>query len=105
MALEVVWSPEAVEDLESIAAYIERDSPYYARAVVRRIVELGRDLPGFPEMGRVVPELGDRAIRERFIYSYRVIYRIDGARLLIVAVVHGRRLLESIGDRFGPSVE
>ena len=28
------WSPEATEDLESIAEYIARDSGFYARAVV-----------------------------------------------------------------------
>jgi len=44
MDLEVAWSPEAVEDLESIGAYIERDSPFYARAVVGRIVEVGQGL-------------------------------------------------------------
>ena len=31
MALEIQWSPEAVEDLESIADYIARDSEYYPR--------------------------------------------------------------------------
>jgi toxin ParE1/3/4 len=32
--LEIKWSPEATEDLESIAGYIARDSGFYARAVV-----------------------------------------------------------------------
>lgn len=30
MDLEVKWSPEAKEDLESIAEYIARDSEFYA---------------------------------------------------------------------------
>lgn len=51
-------------------------------------------------MGRVVPELGDESIRERFVYSYRIIYQIEKERILIVAVIHGKRLLESISDRF-----
>ncbi|MEE9396912.1 MAG: type II toxin-antitoxin system RelE/ParE family toxin [Methylococcales bacterium] len=34
MDCEVEWSPEAAEDLDSIAKYIARDSEYYARAVV-----------------------------------------------------------------------
>ncbi|HLA74633.1 MAG TPA: type II toxin-antitoxin system RelE/ParE family toxin, partial [Gammaproteobacteria bacterium] len=38
MAYRVVWSIEAVEDIESIANYIDRDSAYYASAVVNRIV-------------------------------------------------------------------
>ena len=101
MALEVAWSPESVEDLESIGAYIERDSPFYARAVVGRIIEIGQGLAQFPDLGRVVPEFDDPALRERFVYSYRVIYKVEPHRVLIVAVIHGRRLIEPISDRFG----
>jgi len=39
MARRLVWSPEAIEDIESIAEYIERDSLWYARSVARKIVE------------------------------------------------------------------
>ena len=98
MAAEVVWSPEAIEDIESIAAYIERDSPFYAQAVTRKILDLGLSLRDFP--GRLVPELDEPSIRERFVYSYRVIYRVEAGRILVVAVVHGRRLLDSLGSRF-----
>ena len=38
-------------------------------------------------------------VRERFVYSYRIIYEIRGAEIEILAVIHGRRLLESIEDR------
>jgi len=31
---QVVWSPAALEDVESLAEYIARDSEFYARAVV-----------------------------------------------------------------------
>jgi len=69
--------------------------------VVSRIVLVGEGLAQFPNLGRVVPEFDDPALRERFVYSYRVIYRIEPYRLLIVAVIHGRRLIEPISDRFG----
>lgn len=49
----------------------------------------------------MVPEFDDPALRERFVYSYRVIYRVEPHRLLIVAVIHGKRLIEPISDRFG----
>ena len=39
MADRLVWSPEAIEDIEAIAAYIERDSQHYARDVASRLVE------------------------------------------------------------------
>lgn len=100
MAIEVAWSPAAIEDVESIAAYIDRDSPSYARSVVDRILGVATTLAEFPERGRVVPEIGQAAIRERFVYSYRIVYRVEPARILIVAVLHGRRLIEAISERF-----
>jgi len=98
--LEVKWSSEATEDLESIAEYIARDSEYYARAVITEILSVSRSLPEFPGLGRIVPEIGDEHIRERFIYSYRLVYRIEPKRILIVAVIHGKRLLANVSERF-----
>lgn len=93
MEYRVSWSPEAIEDIESIAEYIERDSPFYAQSVVSKILEVSKSIGEFPRMGRAVPEFGDESIRERFVYSYRVVYEIRGAGILIVAVVHGKRLI------------
>ncbi|MFM7294633.1 MAG: type II toxin-antitoxin system RelE/ParE family toxin [Burkholderiales bacterium] len=81
MALSLVWSAEAIEDIESIAAYIERDSPWYAKAVVSKIFETAETIPSFPDLGRIVPELGETAIRERFVYSYRIIYLLEAERV------------------------
>lgn len=100
MARELVWSPEAIEDVQSIAAYIERDSSWYARAVASRIIQTAEALPDFPELGRVVPEIGDSSIRERFVYSYRLIYRVEAGQILVAAVIHGSRLLAPFMKRF-----
>ena len=99
MARGLVWSPEAVEDIESIARFIERDSVWHARAVASKSVETAQPSPDFPEMGRVVREVGDLAIRERFAYHYRIIYRVEQERILVAAVIHGRRLLDPIVQR------
>ena len=94
MAYEVVWSPRAVEDVEAIALYIAADSTSYAAAVVKKIVDTTRNLRRFPFAGRVVPEFGEDNIREKLVYSYRIIYRIQGEMVTIAAVIHGKRLLE-----------
>lgn len=99
MARALAWSPEAIEDIESIAAYIERDSAWYAKAVASKIVETVETIPEFPELGRMVPEVGDPAIRERFAYSYRIIYRLEPERVLVAAVIHGSRLLQPLVQR------
>ena len=48
MDYEVVWSPAALEDVESLAEYIARDSEFDARAVVNKILDSARKLQGFP---------------------------------------------------------
>jgi len=88
MGFKVIWSPEAVEDLEAIAEYIERDSEFYAKAVVSKMLDVARSIKDFPKIGRIVPEIGDENIRERFVYSYRLVYQIQGHQILIVAVIH-----------------
>ena len=93
MARRLEWSPEALEDIESIATYIERDSAWYAKAVVAKIVETAETIADFPELGRIVPEIADAAIRERLIYNYRLIYRVENERIVVAAVIHGSRLL------------
>jgi len=98
--LEVRWSPEATEDVEAIAEYIARDSEHYARSVVSEILSVSRSIGEFPHIGRNVPEIVDENVRERFVYSYRLIYRIEPKSILIVAVIHGKRLLEHVSERF-----
>jgi toxin ParE1/3/4 len=93
MAGQVVWSDEAVGDLERIGRYIERDSPAYARALVRRILDSTRKLADFPRIGRVVAELHDENFRELVVHNYRVIYRIEGDVVTIAAIAHSRQSL------------
>lgn len=106
MAKQLVWSPEAVEDLEHIAHHIERDSAHYARAVVSQIVAKAESIPENPKLGRVVPELSNTQYRERFIHKYRVIYRIGSNRILLIAIIHGSQDFEKQTNRiqdFGDS--
>ncbi len=95
MAFKIEWSEEALEDIESIATYIEKDSPIYAKSVVSKFFEKAEILQEFSELGRKVPEFNDPTIREIFVYSYRLIYKLSKEKILLVAVVHGKRLLEN----------
>ena len=100
MDFKVKWSPEATEDLESIAEYIARDSEFYARSVVSKILAVSRKISEQPMIGRIVPEISDKEIRERFVYSYRLVYKIQDSLITIVAIIHGKRLLENVSERF-----
>ena len=65
---QVRWSPEAVEDIEEIAAYISKDSPLYVQQTVEELIAASRRLSQFPVRGRQVPELASTH-RECFVYS------------------------------------
>lgn len=93
MAHSVIWSERALQDVESLAEYIARDSEAYARSVVRAIFDVGHRLQRFPFSGRVVPEVREATIREFRVYSYRVIYRTSAEAVTVIAVAHGRQNL------------
>lgn len=44
----IVWTLQAVQDVEAIRSYIARDSPYHAALVAERIVESVEPLKEFP---------------------------------------------------------
>ncbi|GAB6888981.1 hypothetical protein JCM13304A_24850 [Desulfothermus okinawensis JCM 13304] len=100
MAYRIAWSPEAIEDIESIAKYIERDSLFYAKSVVDKLFRTTENLKRFPKIGRVVPELGDKDIRELLVYSYRVIYQIKESHILIIGIIHGKRQFENVVEKY-----
>ena len=99
MAQALIWSHEALDDIDRIAEYISRDSRYHAQQVVERLFGLADELPAHPKLGRIVPELADPNVRERFLYSYRLIYELVGESIRVLAVIHGKRLLETV-ERF-----
>ena len=91
----LIWTPQAIADLEAIEAFISRDSPRYADVVVDRIFAAVDRLRDFPRSGRVVPEVGDEHIREVIMGVYRIVYRLVDDRAEIVTVFRSSRL-------FGP---
>ena len=51
--MNIIWSPEAIDDLISRRAYIAQDDPAAARRVASRIVhDVEQLLPENPQMGR-----------------------------------------------------
>ena len=93
MALEIIWSENALNDIEAIASYIEKDSLHYAKAVVSTFFEKTDILIDFPLLGRVVPEYNETNIRELFIFSYRLIYKVNSSHISILTLIHGKRLI------------
>jgi len=93
----VIWSPQAIRDVESIRAFIAQDSPSYAGLEARRIVAAVERLRMFPKSGRQVPERPDAAIREIIVSPYRIVYRLrDGIAEIATVFRASRQFPESI---------
>jgi len=54
-----------------------------------------KSIPAQPELGRVVPEYGNRSLRERIYQGYRIVYRLGSGAIEIVAICHGARRIEN----------
>ena len=90
------WSPRSVDDLEAIRGFIARDSSQYADLVIHRIVAAADRLTQFPEIGRIVPEVGEPRLRELIVRPFRVVYRIRPDLVEVVTVFRSSRQLPQI---------
>jgi len=88
----VLWTEAALAQLAAIRDYISQTSPVYADRVIARILARGHQLGGFPQSGRQVPERVDPMLREVIEWPYRVIYRVQPTQVVVLAVIHGRRV-------------
>ena len=86
-----LWSPEAIDDLASLRAYIEQDDAAAAQRVALHIVHnVETLLAESPEMGRPGRVPGTRELvipRTPFI----VPYRLQRNTIQILRVYHGAR--------------
>jgi plasmid stabilization system protein ParE len=98
-ACKVVWTITAEEDLAGIVDFIADDNIEAAFTVFERIRERTAALHDLPDRGRIVPELHQNGIiqyRELIVAPWRIVYRLDGENLYVMAVFDGRRNLEDL---------
>ena len=93
------WLKFALSDIENIKNYIKRDSEYYAYEFTRKIYNHVQILLTSPKMGRIVPEINDKNIRELIYHNYRIIYRLQKNEIQILTVIHGSRDLTKKKNR------
>lgn len=60
----VIWAEAAKADLRAIYDRIAHDSTYYAKKVVQELAAKLDLLDGLPRLGKMLPELGNDAVRE-----------------------------------------
>ncbi|PKL38909.1 MAG: plasmid stabilization protein [Spirochaetae bacterium HGW-Spirochaetae-1] len=95
----VYWTHSAQNDLIDIIEYLSLDSNDTAKQKYTLIKNNAIKLGKYPERGRIVPELILYSIenyRELIISPWRMIYKIEGPTVYIIALFDGRRNFEDI---------
>ncbi|HEY1137787.1 MAG TPA: type II toxin-antitoxin system RelE/ParE family toxin [Xanthomonadaceae bacterium] len=95
----VLWTQTALSDLTAIIDHIAAENPNAALDVLQRLQARAEALADLAPRGRVVPELRDIGVnqyRELIERPWRLVYRTDGARTVMIAVLDARRDLDSL---------
>ena len=86
------FDDEALDDLQSIFAWIAKDDPQAARRVVNRIFEKAERLmtPALTRLGRPGRDPGTHELLEG---AYIIVYEIHERRgeVVVLTIVHGAR--------------
>jgi toxin ParE1/3/4 len=103
MTFSVIFTEDAIRDLEDIDDYIsEHDSPQNADYVLKQIEEVVLTLSDLPDSGTYPKELstlGIREYREVFFKPYRIICRTLGNNVYVYVVADGRRDMQTLLNR------
>jgi plasmid stabilization system protein ParE len=91
--MNIIWSPLALDRISEIAGYIAQDKPSAAEKWIKTIFSKVEQLEVSPELGRIVPEIGNSQFRELIYGNYRIIYRIEKNQISILTIRHGKQLL------------
>jgi toxin ParE1/3/4 len=83
-------------DIRSTHEYIAGDNPRAADRWLAQVERMILRLETFPFAHEVVPEAADLGIdyRHNVFGNYRIIYRVESDRVIVLRVIHGARLLD-----------
>lgn len=87
------WSSQAKKDLESISDYYGKVAPSFAERFEEQVFDVVQTLEIYPRLGRTIPEIEDKKLRELIYRQYRIMYHIDDLdeEVLILTILHSSR--------------
>ncbi len=97
-AVSVKWTKIARNDLRAIKRYIAIDSPWYSKSVTSDIARAAKDIGCHPTRFTICPEWKSVNTRHRVVHGYRIIYDILPSGVLILGIIHEKRILENVKD-------
>lgn len=91
--MRLIWSPLALERASEIIDYISLDNPSASNRWLNQVFNKVEQLISSPELGRIVPEISDKKLRELIFGNYRIIYHIEPTTISILTIRHGKQIL------------
>jgi len=89
------FAESAISDLEEVIAWFtEQGIPETGRKLVEKVLVQTERLTLYPDSGRVVPEFGMKDLREIISPPFRIVYRREKGKILIVRIWRSERLLK-----------
>lgn len=89
--MKIRWAGPALRELEAALDYIAKDAPGAADRIGHEVHNAVGRLARFPDMGRMVPETGDPALREIIALPFRVMYERGPEAIRVLAVIRCER--------------
>ncbi|MDE1149094.1 MAG: type II toxin-antitoxin system RelE/ParE family toxin [Azospirillaceae bacterium] len=84
---QVLWSDDALSDIEVHVAYIDQFNPEAANRLARALLAAGHSLAMFPQRGRPGLEPDTRELT--VAWPYVIVYRVRDDMVEIARVWHG----------------
>ena len=95
--VKITWSKQAIEDIHRIQEYYSDFAVTFSIQLVDQIFDKENLIADHPEIGRIVPELNNKSVREIIFRNFRIIYAIfDSQRISILTVHESSRPLSNI---------
>ena len=91
----LIWTNQALEDFEALLDYISRDAPIAARRFGQKLIDKVELLQITPLLGSFIQEDESKTYREILQGNYRLIYRVEGDVVYLIAIHHAAQLLSS----------
>lgn len=86
--MRIVWTDDAVANLEAIVTYVAAFNPAAATTLAQRLVAVADSLTEFPNRGR---DAGEGRREMTTVRPYILRYRVEGARVVVLRIRHGAR--------------
>jgi addiction module RelE/StbE family toxin len=84
----IVWTEEAVANLDAIESYVSAFNPSAAHRLAARLIEVADSLAEFPDRGR---DSGGGLREMVTVWPYILRYRTEADSVVILRIRHGAR--------------